>query len=100
MCYSNSVTRYSLFTILVVEYLMFYSEQDNFLIKIINIKNIIMAIFLLFYYDENELVHYIILGISQMVFIVFINTLSNKLQQILGKWKIKKSYKTNKKKFN
>ena len=85
MCNSHAVTEYSLVTVFVCEYTFFYNETESFLLSCISLKNIILGIILLIYYNEGDIIYYILVGIIQMIFIVLINTVINKCRKGIKK---------------
>lgn len=90
MCNSHMVTKYSMVTIFLCEYMLYYNEVDGFLSSCISIKNIILGIVLLLYYNEGDILFYILIGIIQMICLVLINTITEIC---------KKKYKGNKEEF-
>lgn len=77
-------------TIFLCEYMLYYNEVDGFLSSCISIKNIILGIILLLYYNEGDILFYILIGIIQMICLVLINTITEIC---------KKKYKGNKEEF-
>lgn len=90
MCNSHSVTKYSMVTICLCEYTMFYNEVDGFLSNCISIKNIILGIILLVYYNEGDIIFFILVGIVQMICVVLINLIIDRYKK-----KINKKYNEN-----
>ena len=81
LCNSHAVTKYSMVTIFLCEYIMFYNEVDSFLSNCISLKNIILGIILLIYYNEGDIIFYILVGIIQMICIVLINNISEQCRK-------------------
>lgn len=78
MCNSHVVTKYSMVTIFLCEYMLFYNEVDGFISNCFSVKNIILGIVLLLYYNEGDILFYILIGIIQMICLVLINTITDK----------------------
>ena len=81
LCNSHAVTKYSMVTIFLCEYIMFYNEVDSFLSNCISLKNIVLGIILLIYYNEGDIIFYILVGIIQMICIVLINNISEQCRK-------------------
>lgn len=81
LCNSHAVTKYSMVTIFLCEYIMFYNEVDSFLSNCISLKNIVLGIILLIYYNEGDIIFYILVGIIQMICIVLINNISDQCRK-------------------
>lgn len=81
LCNSHAVTKYSMVTIFLCEYIMFYNEVDSFLSNCISLKNIVLGIILLIYYNEGDIIFYILVGVIQMICIVLINNISEQCRK-------------------
>ena len=81
LCNSHAVTKYSMVTIFLCEYIMFYNEVDSFLSNCLSVKNIVLGIILLIYYNEGDIIFYILVGIIQMICIVLINNISEQCRK-------------------
>ena len=81
LCNSHAVTKYSMVTIFLCEYIMFYNEVDSFLSNCISLQNIVLGIILLIYYSEGDIIFYILVGVIQMICIVLINNISEQCRK-------------------
>lgn len=79
VCNSNFLTKYLTVTFFIVEYSIFSDKIENNLNNFISIKNIILGIILLIYYDEKDILIYLVVGMIQLMFILLINMLKDVL---------------------
>lgn len=77
---SNILTKFLVVLLFLLEYLIFNEKVDNFINTVIITKNIIVACTLVFYYEEKDIMIYIMIGVLQLVCIMAINGLKDYLK--------------------
>ena len=81
VCNSNLITRYLTVTFFILEYIIFTDKVDNMINTFLSIKNITLGILLLIYYEEKDILIYLIVGMIQLMTILLINLVNDILRQ-------------------
>jgi hypothetical protein len=85
VCNSNFITKYLTATFFLLEYVIFSNKVDNVITTFLSLKNITLGLILLLYYDEKDILIYLIVGMIQLIFILLINM----MKDIIGNIKIR-----------
>lgn len=88
VCNSNFITKYITVTLFILEYLIFSDKVDNLINTCLSIKNIILGIILLIYYEEKDIIIYLVVGMIQLIIILLINILNDIVRQKLNNEKL------------
>ena len=71
------LTRYFIVFFVILEYIVFNNKIDNIITTFLNIKNIILGIVMVIYYDEKDIIILIIVSMIQLIIILQINLFKN-----------------------
>jgi hypothetical protein len=87
VCNSNFITKYLTVTLFILEYIIFNDKVDNLINTCLSIKNIILGILLLIYYEEKDIIIYLVVGMIQLIIILLINLLNDIVKQKINEIK-------------
>lgn len=84
VCNSNTLTKYLNVTFFILEHIIYNNKVDNMINNFITVKNITLGLLLLIYYEETDILVFLIVGMIQLMFIIMINVFKEKLKQLRG----------------